>query len=218
MPRLRKRFDAPEAVKTVQSARCVQNGHKAGAKVIMSKALREIQEAHKTRPAQPHSKAVYQWLRKNQDIVSELREAKIATWEMIAEAAKKDGVEVELSPVGLGAIRKMWSRLKSERERITVGKPANDIPDQTPEPPSRTPADWRPAAVEEYYAEREERPVAPPPAATPQVPAISAAVTSPSSRNADPHTNISAEGRQSLEHIRAKLRARREEKRRLTPD
>ena len=218
MPRLRKRFDTPEAVKTAQRERCVRNGHKTGAKVSMSKALREIQEAHKTRPAQPHSKAVYQWLRKNQDIVSELRDAKIATWEMIAKAARKDGVEVELSPVGLGAIRKMWSRLKSERERITVGKPANDTPDQTPEPPSRTPADWRPAAVEEYYAEREERPVAPRPADTPRVPAISVAVTPSPSRDADPHTNISAEGRQSLEHIRAKLRARKEEKRRLTPD
>ncbi|MBS1029139.1 MULTISPECIES: hypothetical protein [Gluconobacter] len=184
----------------------------------MSKALREIQEAHKTRPAQPHSKAVYQWLRKNQDIVSELREAKIATWEMIAKAARKDGVDVELSPVGLGAIRKMWSRLKSEREGITAGKPANDTPDQKPEPPSRTPADWRPAAVEEYYQEREERPSAPIPASPPLVPTTSTVATSMSSNDADPHTNISAEGRQSLEHIRAKLRARKEEKRRLTPD
>ena len=169
---------------------------------------------------------LYRWLRTNMAEVSDLRETGVATWKDILGAARLAGLNVEVSQRMANVISKQWYRLQNEAQGLPVDA-KSDTSAVRPErilPPSKIAPDWRPDEIEAHWAEREEPvSVRPSELSSPEDATGQALVSAHPIRATPPvaiedNEKIPQHSRDSLKRLREKIRARKEEKYRLTPD
>nr|WP_249212125.1 hypothetical protein [Gluconobacter cerinus] len=168
---------------------------------------------------------LYRWLRTNMAEVSELRESGVATWKDILGAARLSGLNVEVSQQMANVISKQWYRLQNEAQGLPVDA-KSDASAVRPEkilPPSKVDPDWRPDEVEAHWADREELVSVRPterssPDETTEVALVPAHPIQAPPVAIEDNEKIPKHSRDSLKRLREKIRARKEEKYRLTPD
>ncbi|GLQ64212.1 hypothetical protein [Gluconobacter cerinus] len=192
----------------------------------MTNPLRDLKTSRNGKRAlRDRASPLYRWLRTNMAEVSELRESGVATWKDILGAARLSGLNVEVSQRMANVISKQWYRLQNEAQGLPVDA-KSDASAARPEkilPPSKVDPDWRPDEVEAHWADREELVSVRPterssPDETTEVALVPAHPIQAPPVAIEDNEKIPKHSRDSLKRLREKIRARKEEKYRLTPD
>lgn len=188
----------------------------------MSNLFQDLKASRKgKRSLRDAASPLYRWLRENREDIADLRNTGIATWKEILDLARQAGIEVAVTDQTVNAMRKKWQRITNEELGLPVDTkaPQRQARTSTDLPPSKTDPNWRPPEIERIFSEdtadrsaetalpvavKEESPVAP---TTDRKPPFTGSPVRP-----EDNERIPQHSRDSLARMRAKIRARKEER------
>ncbi|KXV19237.1 hypothetical protein [Gluconobacter oxydans] len=122
----------------------------------VSKGLARLAETDPGRSYQASTSPLYLWIDAHCEEIETLRYGKGWSWEKLVSAAIEDGISLENNPATWKKCRTSFTRIRALRKKRKLLAALPEAAAQRPKStaPSRVPADWRPASVEEAYADR----------------------------------------------------------------
>ena len=137
----------------------VRNGHTQKRSVMtktVSKGLARLAETDPGRSYRANTSPLYLWIDEHCEEIEALRYEKGWSWEKLVSAAIEDGLSLENTPATWKKCRARFTRIRALRRKraLRADRPGEASHNPKPVSPSRVPADWRPASVEEAYSHR----------------------------------------------------------------